>query len=240
MNIALLICGQPRFTNDFEYLLKNLKGYERADWFCYFTGDNQNIPSDKLPSEFWKKINDTKEAANKFQSILPENNFVRSFELSDSDYINLPKEPEGIPTPAYKMWYNMFKVNQLRLLYEKENNITYDMVIRVRPDIGLMDEIDLRSINLTHLNTSIITPRNKIAGHLHLSPDSPQMCDMFAIACSDHMNIYCDMIHYGPTNFFTQSVKNWHTESALALHLRTNNVFITPGHFKISIRGDAN
>jgi len=239
MKIAILICGQPRFTDDFNLLLNNLKGYNQADWFCYFTSDNQHIPHNKLPSDTWRQITDATQASANLQSMLPPNNFVRSFELSDSDYVTLPKEPQGIPTPAYKLWYNLHRVNQLRLNFEIENNIKYDMILRIRPDIGLVEGLDLATVNLEDLNIAIVTPRNKIAGHLHLSPDSPQMCDMFAIANSSNMNIYCDMFNHATTNFFTQTVQSWHTESALALHLRQNNVFITPGNFRISIRGDA-
>jgi len=240
MNIAILICGQPRFTDDFNILLKNLKGYDTADWFCYFTGDNQHIPHNKLPSDLWREITDVNQASANLQSMLPSNNFVRSFELSDSEYINLPKEPPEVPTPAYKLWYNLYKVNQLRLYYETANNIKYDMIVRVRPDIGLVDELNLSNIDLEDLKIAIVTPKNKIAGHLHLSPDSPQMCDMFALADSNNMDVYCDMFNHATENFFTQTRYSWHTESALALHLRQNNVFITPGNFRISIRGDAN
>jgi len=238
MRIAVQICGQPRFTDDFNLLLTNLKGYDQADWFCYFTGNNQNIPLDKSPSIFWRQITDIQQATHVFQSMLPANNFVRSFELSDSDYINLPKEPPGVPTPAYKMWYNLYQVNQLRLNYEEQNSIKYDLIVRVRPDIGLLNELNLESY-VNDIKYSVITPINKIAGHLHFSPDSPKMCDMFAIASSEHMNIYCDMLNHASTNFFTQTRHSWCTESATALHLRFNNVPITPGNFKISIRGDA-
>lgn len=239
MKIAIQICGQPRFTDDFKTIITNLKGYKQADWFCYFTGDNREIPTNKLPSEFWRTITDTTEAANNLQNMLAANNFVRSFELSDSDTVTLPREPDSIPTPAYKMWYNLFQVNQLRLAYEQQNNIIYDMVVRIRPDIGLVSDLDLNTF-INDISYSIITPINKIAGHLHLSPDSPQMCDMFAIASPEHMTIYCDMIRDAHNNFFTQTRQSWHTESAHALHLRNHNVPITPSNFKISIRGDAN
>jgi len=239
MKIAILIAGQPRFTEDFNNTLINLKGYAQADWFCYFTGNNQGIPSNKLPLDFWREITDTTLAANTLQSMLPTNNFVRSFELSDSEYIELPKEPHDVPTPAYKMWYNLYKVNQLRINYEKQHSIIYDMVVRIRPDAGLVNEVDLNTLT-EEVKDSVITPINKIAGHLHLSPDSPQMCDCFAIASPENMNIYCDMIQDAHNNFFTQTRYTWHTESAHALHLRNNNVPITPCNFKISIRGDAN
>jgi hypothetical protein len=240
MKIAFLICGQPRFTNDFNNLLANLKGYDTADWFCYFTGDNQNIPSDKLPSKFWSKITDTNQALTHYQSSLPSNNFVRSFELSDSDYIELPQVPAGIPTPGYKLWYNLFKVNQLRKNYATQNNINYDLVIRVRPDIGLVNEINLKDINIQYLENSILAPKNKIAGHWYYSASAPRMCDMFAISIPKVMDIYCDMFLTAANNFFTQTLATWNTESAHALHLRNNNIFVTPGNFKISIRGDSN
>jgi len=236
MKIAILICGQPRFTEDFNLTLQNLTGYNQADWFCYFTPDNQSLPLNKLPSDIWRNITDVELVKTVFQSSLPANNFVRSFELSDSDYITLPKEPEGVPTPAYKLWYNLYQVNQLRLKYETENNVEYDMVIRTRPDIGLVNTVDLKNIDVKE---SVVTPKNKIAGHLHLSASSPQMCDMFAIASPTQMTVYCDMIKDAHNNFFTQNRYQWHTESAHALHLRMNNVSVTPGDFIISIRGDA-
>jgi hypothetical protein len=239
MKVAILICGQPRFTEDFNNTLGYLKGYTQADWFCYFTGDNRGIPSNKLSSDFWREITDISLAASTLQSMLPTNNFIRAFELSDSEYIELPKEPPGIPTPAYKMWYNLYKVNQLRINYEKEHDIVYDMVVRIRPDAGLVTEVDLNTLT-KDITDSVITPINKIAGHLHLSSDSPQMCDCFAIASPKNMDIYCDMIRDAHNNFFTQTRHSWHTESAHALHLRNNNVTITPGNFKISIRSDAN
>jgi hypothetical protein len=237
MKIAILICGQPRFTEDFNNTLKHLKGYDQADWFCYFTGNNQGIPSNKLPSEFWREITDTELAATTLQSTLPPNNFVRSFDLSDSDVVELPKEPAGIPTPAYKMWYNLYKVNQLRLKYEKENNVVYDMVVRIRPDAGLVSDLNL-NLFTDKVNHSVITPINQIAGHLHLSPDSPQMCDLFAVSSPAIMNIYCDMFLDAHNNFFTQTFQTWHTESAHALFLKNNNVPILTYNFKISLRGE--
>jgi hypothetical protein len=173
------------------------------------------------------------------QSMLPANNFIQAFELSDSDYIDLPQVPPDVPTPAYKIWYNLYKVNQLRLQYEESNSIAYDMIIRTRPDVGLVADLDLSAISSAELEQVIVMPKNKIAGHLHYSQYSPQMCDMLAIANSSKMNVYCDMIHDAHKNPFTQSRAMWHTESAHAQHLRNNNVLLRSHDFIISIRGDA-
>jgi hypothetical protein len=240
MKVAIQICGQPRFTADFTNFLNNLKGYNQADWFCYFTGDNRHLPPEKLPSNIWKEITDVKQASDNLQSILPQNNYVRSFEISDSDSADLPTEPDDVPTPAYKMWYNMFQVNRLRIDYEKQNNITYDMVIRTRPDTGLVNVLDLRNINLDLLKMAVVTPKNKIAGHFHFSINSPEMCDLFAIASPEHMNTYSGMIQTAHENFFTQNRRQWHTESALALYLLANHIPLSRGDFIVSLRGDSN
>jgi len=240
MRIAILVSGQPRFTNDFNLFLKNLKGYDHADWFCYFTPDNNSVPADKLPNPYWKEIKDANIASGFLQSMLPVNNFIKVFELSDSDYINLPLSPPGCPDTTYKDWYNLYQVNQLRLKYEERNNVSYDLIIRLRPDIGLIDELNLDDINLNILENSIITPKNKIAGHINLDPNVPKMCNLFVIANSSLITAYCDMITDAHNNFFTKNRYTWHIESAHALHLQNNNVKITTGNFNISIRGDAN
>ena len=51
---------------------------------------------------------------------------------------NILKEMDvtGVFLPnQYRMFYLMYKVNELMHLYEKSSNIKYDIVIRVRPDI---------------------------------------------------------------------------------------------------------
>lgn len=45
----------------------------------------------------------------------------------------------------FSMFYSIYKSNQLKKEYEKENNFTYDIVIRCRFDIKLDKKIDLTS-----------------------------------------------------------------------------------------------
>lgn len=244
MKIAILLPGQPRFTDEFNLFLKNVIGYEQADWFCYLTGHNEDNPSPvrSVPSE-WKTF-DKETGMSKLQSMLPPNNFIRSFELSDCDHAPIRKDPEWYAqwgASLYKMWYNIYKVNQLRLNYEQTNNVQYDMVIRARSDIGFRNELDLRSIDLQNLKNNIIIPRNKSIGHRPFDPTLKyQMCDLFAIGCSEHMNIYCDVIHDLENYPFTQNQASWHPESNLGYHLVSNNVPVVRGEFNLLFRGDDN
>ena len=236
MRIAIQLAGQPRFTGDFDFFLKNLKGYDCADWFCYITNNN-NVSNFKLPLEQWKEF-DKDWAVNKLQSRLPKNNFVRSFEISDCEQVELPIEPPACPPGFYKMWYNIYQSNQLRLAYEKNNDIRYDMVIRIRPDVGLEDELDLRTIG--DIDKSIIFPNNQWApqnpssGHYIIDPK--QACDQFAISLSNEMNVYSDLIHYAATYPYTQDRHWWHCEATLAHHLDINSIHTIRGNFNISLR----
>lgn len=231
MKIAIQLAGQPRFTGDFNSFLTNLKGYDHADWFCYIT--NHNDPFNiRIPPQ-WSEFN--KEwAIDKIQSRLPANNFIRSFDTSDCEKISLPIEPPDCPRGFYKMWYNIYKSNQLRLDYKNENDIKYDMIIRVRPDVGLEDELDLRTIG--DIDKSIIFPNNQWAGHTNIDPNAPQACDQFAISLSKSMNIYSELVQHAYTYPFTQNRYWWHNEGTLAHHLTVNNIKTLRGNFNISLR----
>ncbi len=232
MKIAIQLAGQPRFTGDFNSFLTNLKGYDHADWFCYITNNN-NVSSFKLPSDQWKSF-EKDWAINKLQSRLPNNNFVTVFAISDCEQVKLPIEPPECPTGFYKMWYNIYQSNQLRIAYEKSNNIKYDMIIRVRPDVGLEDELDLKTIG--EIGNFIIFPNNQWAGHTNLDPNAPQACDQFAIALSESMNVYSDLVHHANKYIYTKNRYYWHNEGTLAQHLNVNGIPTIRGNFNISLR----
>ena len=241
MKIAILLPGQPRFTNEFNLLLKNLIGYDQADWFCYLTSDNKPSPSPvRNVSDDWK-IFDKELGMLKLQNMLPKNNFIRSFEISDCDRVTLPETPWvaaqwGIN--LYKMYYNLYKVNQLRVNYEQKNNVQYDMVIRARSDIGFRNELDLRKINLDDLKRNMLTPKNKQQWHYTMDVEQKyKICDLFAIGCPEHMDVYCDVIHKLDQYPFTK-VENYHSESNLGYHLSINNVSFMPRDITVMFRGD--
>lgn len=235
MRIAVLLCGQPRFRKDFNDFLTNLKGFDAADYFCYFTPDNTAETEEKMPMEFWRQILDKTISRNFLQSLLPANSTIQEFELSDSDYISLPSEPAGVTNPMYKAWYNLYQVNQLRIKFQQENNIQYDMIVRARPDVGLLDELDVSQLVGSEY---LIIPKNKIASHW--TPNSPRMCDQFSLGGDRAMNVYCNMIQTTGTNPYTQNREMWNAESAHGYHMITNNISVASANFRISLRGDGN
>jgi hypothetical protein len=126
----------------------------------------------------------------------------------------------------YKMWYNVYKSNQLRLDFEKQHNIKYDVVIRARSDVGITALLDLRSIDPEHIKQNIIMPENQWAG---------SACDQFGMGSSDNMNIYCNLVNHAEGYPYSHEPR-WHPESNLGHHLALNNIPSIKEKFNITLR----
>jgi len=235
MRIAILLSGQPRFTEDLQLFLNNLKGYDQADWFVYLT--NKNYEPQKWVSivmhDTWVDY-DPCWAKSIIEKNLPPNNFLKKFEISDANtqvwpQCNHPSDQSGVHSPPeqyFKMFYNIFKTNQLRTSYEIENNFKYDIVIRTRSDVGLLHEVDVRN-NIPSSNT-IIMPGNQWYG-------TPPCNDQFAIGNSDSMTIYSNIVNY--LKEYNDLGLVFHPESLLSHHLQNaNGTELKVGNFEITLR----
>jgi hypothetical protein len=236
MRIAIQLSGQPRFTVGLASFLKNLIGYDCADWFVYLTNNNfQTDKHDVFIPESWKMF-DVEWAINKIQSNLPDNNYLKQFEISDDykkswpDATNLHCLIGNNPVQrVYGMHYNNYKVNQLRVNYQTDNNIEYDYIIKIRPDIDFDNNINLKNIKIE--NNEILMPNNNWFGD-----DSNGIVtnDTFAISGSDSMNIYSNLINF-INQYNTEGIR-FHPETLLAYHLHINKIKCIRGEFNSLIK----
>jgi hypothetical protein len=206
MNVALCLSGQNRseyFNYDF---LNYIKNYERLDVFCHFWSDKINneflekFKPKKFTFEASKKFEDESlffcrpfmkidDAFKKFNSDLVDWNWEISQKKKISHRILFGKNHDltqdinkilfnihKFSVDIHSMYYSIYYSNVLKNLYEAENKIKYDVIIRARPDIFLETEIDLSKINLLYLNTP------KTTRYIN---------DMFAISNKENMDIYC-------------------------------------------------
>jgi hypothetical protein len=232
MKIAILIPGQPRFTNDFISFVSNLKGYQQADWFVYIT--NNNVPSITNNVEYnrvynsWMKF-DNAWAYEKIKSWLPSNNFIQRFEISDSDQQIFPPVKNlycvGNSDNTWKMFYNLYKADCLRQQFEEENNFKYDLVIRSRSDLGIYKELDLQQLDIQE--NCIIMPENGWHG-------MPAANDQFAIGSSDNMKVYGTV--YTRIKEFNDSGFHFHPESIVGHNLRIHGISTVARNFYADIR----
>jgi hypothetical protein len=227
MKVAILLPGQPRFTAGFNKFLSNLKGYDSADWFVCMSETTDSHHQIKLLADNWNNFNKNW-AYEKIESMLPENNCIRSFEISDDQQQVFPevknvKEVANVKYP-FRMFYNIYKVDQARQRYEQLHNFTYDLVIRTRTDIGLGTELDLR--NLTINENHIMMPSNEWHG-------DPRANDQFAIGKSSSMSVYASL--YTRIKDYNDEGMTFHPESMVGHNLNKQGIHFDRGGFEAVI-----
>ena len=235
MRIAIQLSGEPRFTFAFQSFLENLKGYDHADWFVYLTNNNQQEKDDVFLPETWKNF-DVNWAIEKIKDNLPANNYLQSFEISNAHEYMWPSATNlhclmGVnPVDrVYKMHYNNFKVNQLRIAYQEANNIEYDYIVRPRPDNDLDKVIDLRNLKID--DNEIVMPKNNWFGHEEINMITN---DQFAIGKPASMNVYSEFVNY--IKHYNDNGVRFHPESLFAHHFHVRNIKTTRGDFESYIK----
>lgn len=106
---------------------------------------------------------------------------IREFTI-DSHTLEPPIEMDMFRTAAWKMWRKVHECNEMRKVYERANDITYDYIVRYRPDTIIMERIPFEF--LPKLDTSIICGFGPTLGW----PD-----DLFAIGNPMVMDHYCNI-----------------------------------------------
>lgn len=188
MRIALLIAGQARFCEAFDVQLASLKNYDSIDWFVTLW----NTPGDscKPIAMNWQNIDNNKVRVQ-IEKRLPPNHTLVHVDVREQS--SCPPYPYSM-TPAddrFRMWqqYSILRwCDNARQDHEKLYG-KYDMVIRSRPDIAIINDVDLAYWG----NIISQNPKNIILPY----PDRGGPCmfnDQFALCSSDGMTDYTSAI----------------------------------------------
>ena len=150
------------------------------------------------------------ECEKKFHNLFNNLKFNPATDLEDK-----PRTDVG----PISMHYSIYKANELKKQYEKENNMIFDWVIRMRTDSDFIsDSLDMNSL----------TEELNIPSGEDWASDS--INDQFAIGTSHNMDLYSSLyknIHY------TQSSK-YYPETILNLHLKNMN--LVPNRIDFPVR----
>jgi len=119
------------------------------------------------------------------------------------------------------MFYKIKQCNQLKLQYEKENNFSYDYVIRYRPDILIKQSLNVKDLN----NDFINIPKHGDFGGIN---------DQFAIGNSKNMNIYSN-IYDNILKYISMNIP-LNPEKILKFHLEYNQLRIKRFDFRYIIK----
>lgn len=177
MKIAILISG---FLRTIEHNLeKNLQLFEENNTttnekiqFDYYL----HISNEEHLDEYFNKHTSIKNVIDKLNPIhIIYENEIKSTEI-DQQYINM-----------YRMWYKIYLLNTLKNTHAKANKFRYDLVIRMRPDLYIIDKtIDLKTIiHNSNKSTTNFEKNNSCIYSLNdeffmgNSTDMDLMCNLF-------------------------------------------------------------
>jgi hypothetical protein len=124
---------------------------------------------------------------------------------------------------CYYQLKGLYEVNKLRIKYERENNITFDYLIRYRTDLNL----------LSNLNLDIIKKNTVYIPYCH---DWNGYNDRFAIGDRNVMNTYFNRYEFWMNN--NDHIENYttHAETNLKIFLNVNNINIDRLDFDYALR----
>lgn len=152
MRIALCLSGQMRtykkcYPSLKEFILEPLK----PDIFIHTWSDSGITTKIKKGAEF-KTEEVTREELNKLYS--PKSMIIENFKKEYTEKLKGVEVPEILKEKEprnYKgtlpMFYKMQVCNELKSKWEKEKGFTYDLVIRLRPDLEFLEEIPKKVLN---------------------------------------------------------------------------------------------
>tara|TARA_Y100000114_G_scaffold156679_1_gene184748 strand:+ start:1343 stop:2167 length:825 start_codon:yes stop_codon:yes gene_type:complete len=138
------------------------------------------------------------------------------------------KHYSSYPFNFLSQFYSIHKSLYFKKIYEQNNSIKYDYVIRLRTDICFHTEIDIQSFETSKINV--------IASAHHKGTDLT-VNDHFACSSSDLMDIYGDCFLFIPAYYFTYNI-DFIQELYIGHHLRVNNIPIKTVNISTSIIRD--
>lgn len=224
MRVAVLISGEPRFSREFDLFLENLTGYDEIDWYFYMWNNATYSLEKKLMPESWYGI-DRDTAYNKIRVNLPDNHNIAYLKLEDQNVFQYPQVTERLgwgvrQENVWRMWYSWMRVDE-------QCPDDYDIVIKSRPDVALMQEVNLKKLNLQP--NQMILPNN--FGGVY---NNKHICDLLAISSRKNIKIYNDIINWVPSYY--NAGCPFHPETMLSVHLDNNGIVYPKGTFDVQYR----
>ena len=199
MKIALLISGYLRgFETNIEYIKQHIIQGNQCDVYIHITNDDNNDKYLNKPISFDVIKNELKPKV-----VIFSNNITFTHDPKLNNLLN----------QNYKIYWLNEERKRIMLL----ENICYDIIVKIRPDIYIRERLDY----FIEPNNIYIPGDSKIDINKLKNPNDKYICDIIAYGDNETMNVYFDfylsiekLVHiYGYVN-----------ETLLYHYLSTNNV----------------
>jgi hypothetical protein len=210
MKIALCLSGQARCVKQgYEFVKKNLLDGNDVTVFCHVWESPEVVDI-----EFYK----------------PEALMIEKPLTNDlSKYTNVPPPQPNwkVKDPARAAWnlmYSLKVANELKNVYEDENNMKFDWVIRSRYDFALNTPIPFAELD----STKLYVP------NCRMTPARDFGNDQFAFSSSENMDKYADGFNHIEKHYDNGTIMigeemmaaNWREKGLVGENL----VYFNPNH----------
>ena len=196
MKVALLLSGKIRDgVKNYGFLQKNLLSKYDVDIFINYSYDEDDV-----------EAYTAKQIEKKFKpKLIRYSPYEIEFENYVNEFVNVPFSNDVRPINFLKMAFGYKNANDLKILWETLNGFKYDVVIKSRFDLKILEPINLKQSNET-----IFIP----IGWDHMDGYN----DLFAYGDSESMDYYCSL--YENMLGYVKSGIEFHPEILLKHHLQ--------------------
>lgn len=210
MKVAVCFSGQPRYLEvQYEKISDTFIRPYHADVFvhCWWDPSYAGQRFDYSPhaskrTGIWAPDTD-RLIKDMYAPLQMEAEPQKEFDMSDLEGANFERQAPHI---TKSMWYSIFRANELRREYEKQNQMEYDWVIRCRFDL---------SIESFDLNLHQLDPKKLyVSGEL-----KPALNDQCAIASPQVMDDYCNLYNRIAPYFKEDQLPSLVNEKLLSHHV---------------------
>ena len=173
MKIALCLSGQPRsVAKGYEFVQKNLLSRNDVTVFIHaWSGEEVNHAIELYKPERYKIDPALTNDLSKYTNVPP------------------PQPNWKVKDPARSTWnqlYAVYQCNKLKSMYESDNDMKFDWVIRSRFDFALNTTIDFKHLD----NTKLYIP------NCRMTPNRDFGNDQFAFSSSENMDKYSETYNH--------------------------------------------
>lgn len=197
MKVAFCLSGMPRnIENSYQWLkdsvLSVLDIHDcKYDFFISTWNQNLQKEGDKSVTTYKSDINDFIKYFHpvKFETEDWDDNIKNQLRWPEFEKCKFEIEPRS---SALGQFYKITKCNHLRLAHEKEHNIKYDAIFRIRTEIRYNNKLDFKELEILRDNKQpiIFLRRGPNPQHVFWFKDT------FAFGNDAGMNIYCDISNH--------------------------------------------
>ena len=194
MKIALCLSGQPRgIPYSCQQILDNIINVnENVDVFLHTWFDPNDIGK-SYGSAQPHQDNHVGYVKEDTDSILLDNFKPKKYIIEPQREFPFARTFKSHPTARQEVmasiFYTMYKANELKKEYEKENNFKYDCVIRTRYDLYYQSPIVINNY-LDILNDKIVVSERYQVDQDNFGNHFKPMVDIFAFSSSENMDIF--------------------------------------------------